>query len=158
MFIGDENYNLGNEAMAWVLLLYFHLAQEGGFSHAETVYVDAKRLNGYDFLRTKVDERHKIEIDEDLIRQGAVIFLICDLNDMISDHEDDFLSQELTKKILRSYDCGDFDSIPESKELIETIRASESKMNYEIYRGVLDKIYTKYVLGVFKKIATEKSL
>ena len=62
--------------MASVLLLYYHLIQENGFTNDQTVYIDTQDFDGFSFLDVKVDESYCVEIDELLLREGAIIFLI----------------------------------------------------------------------------------
>lgn len=42
------------------------------------------------------------DVDQTLIRQGAVIYLLSDLNDMMRDCDADYLEQPCTQKIRRA--------------------------------------------------------
>lgn len=137
--------------MASVLLLYYQIASGGGISNDETVYLDPDKFNGFDFLQVEVEERYSPEIDEKLIRQGAVVYLLCDLNDMISEYDDCYLSQDITKKILSAASEGKLSSLPEANDIIELVSVSEEALNYETYHEQLDHIYRKYVLGAFNR-------
>ena len=150
MKIGAENTMKGNEAMASVLLLYYQIVSGGGISNDETVYLDPEKFNAFDFLQVEVEESYSPEIDEKLIRQGAVIYLLCDLNDMISEHDDCYLSQDITKKIFSAADEGKMSSVPEAIELIELVSVSEETLDYGVYHELRDRIYKKYVLGTFR--------
>lgn len=152
MKIGAENTMVGNEAMASVLLLYYQIVSGGGISNDETVYLDPDKFNGFKFLQVDVDESYSPEIDEDLIRQGAVIYLLCDLNDMISEYEDCYLSQDITKAILNAAREGKLSSVPETTELIELLSVPEKRLNYEAYQELINHIYEKYVLGTFSRL------
>ena len=151
MKIGAENTMIGNEAMASILLLYYHIASNGGISNDETVYLDPDKFNGFDFLQVEVEECCSLEIDERLIQQGAVVYLLCELNDMISEYEDCYLRQDITKKILIAADEGKFSSLPEANELVELVSVSEEALNYETYQELRDHIYRKYVLDIFNR-------
>jgi hypothetical protein len=155
MKIGAENTMAGNEAMASVLLLYYQIASGGGISNDETVYLDPSKFNGFDFLQVEVEESYSPEIDENLIRQGAVIYLLCDLNDMISEYDDCYLSQDITKKILSAASEGKMSSVPEAGELIDLVSVSEKALNYEAYHELRDRIYIKYILGTFSELVQE---
>ncbi len=84
MIINDDNYIEGNKAVASALLLYYHLATEGCFCGDETVYIDPLLFNGFRYLNVVVEESHHPEINEKFLREAAIIYLLCDLNDMIS--------------------------------------------------------------------------
>ncbi len=155
MHIDSENCMIGNEAMASVLLLYFQIVSGGGFSGDETVFLDQNKFDGYRFLDVEVEESYQPEIDERLIRQGAVICLLCDLNDMISEFDDCYLSHDITKKILAAFSDGKLTSIPEAEELIKLVSVSEVSLDYRKYRQILDSIYCKYVIGTFKRLVHE---
>ncbi len=155
MKIDSENTMTGNEAMASVLLLYFQIVSGGGIQNDETVYLDPEKFNGFNFLDVGVEESFTPEIDETLIRQGAVIYLLCDLNDMISEYDDDYLSQDITMKILAAAKEGKMSAIPETKELIEIISKSEDALDYKAYQEQRDLIYSKYVLGTFTRLAQQ---
>jgi len=155
MKISEENTMIGNEAMASVLLLYYQIVSGGGISNDETVYLDPDKFNGFNFLQTEVDESYSPEIDEVLIRQGAVIYLLCDLNDMISEYGDCYLSQDITKRILKAASEGKLSSVPETSELIELLSVPEERLNYEEYKELINQIYEKYVLGTFSRLVRE---
>tara|TARA_B100000959_G_C14592641_1_gene464681 strand:+ start:18 stop:494 length:477 start_codon:yes stop_codon:yes gene_type:complete len=155
MKIGAENTMVGNEAMASVLLLYYQIVSGGGISNDETVYLDPNKFNGFSFLQVEVEESYYPDIDEALIRQGAVIYLLCDLNDMISEYDDSYLSQDITKKIIATEKEGKLSSIPEAEVLIDLVSVPEQTLDYEAYSEQRDLIYKKYVLGTFIRVAQE---
>ena len=133
--------------MASVLLLYYHIVRAGGISNDETVYVE-QRFNPYDYLDVEITDGIAGEIDEQLIRQGAVVFLICDLNDMISEYDDSYLDQFTTQKILSVCENGLMDSIPESKDIVKLIESSYS-FDYDQYHELLNGIYQRYIKNTF---------
>jgi hypothetical protein len=155
MKIGEDNPMVGNEAMAAVLLLYYQIVLSGGISNDETVYLDPERFNGFDFLAVEVEEGCKTDINETLIRQGAVIYLLCDLNDQISEYEEDYLSHEITQRVLRANKDGKLSSIPEAEKLVSLVSTSEKSLDYKTYHELRDIIYRKYVLGTFGRLVQE---
>ena len=100
MIINLNNVDKGNRAMASVLLLYYHLAQQKGFNHAETVYIDPNVFDGFSYLQVTIQEEANMSlgIDETLLREGAIIYLLCDLNDIICDYDEDYLKHKSTSK------------------------------------------------------------
>jgi len=158
MIINLSNVDKGNKAMASVLLLYYHLAQEKGFNHAETVYIDPNIFDGFSYLQVTVQEETNmsLDIDERLLREGAIIYLLCDLNDIICDFEEDYLKDEYAIKIVKEYKSGNMSAIPEVTTLFaEILCISEKEMNYEAYSSILSEIYRKYVVNRFNQLANQ---
>ena len=151
MIFDSTKCDVGNKAMASVLLLYYHLLNEGGISNDQTVYLDPADFNGFDFLGSKVVEGayESLDLDERLINEGAIIYLLCDLNDTLAEYDEDFKSHPSYKKILDSlipYKCS---PIPELESLLEQVSLSEEEFNFRAYNQILQGIYTKYVRGFF---------
>jgi len=153
MLIDDNNYPQGNKAMASVLLLYYHLIMDGGFTYSQNAYVDAQEFDGFSFLDVKAEEFHVSGIDELLLREGAVIYLICEVYDLVSLYPEDYLKYELIKKVINIFYEGKLSCIPEVSDLIECISSSE--LDYEKYNNILDYIFKKYVLGKFKSVVSQ---
>lgn len=152
MVIDNTNCHIGNKAMASVLLLYYHLLDEGGITHDQTVYIDPEDFNGFDFLsvRLKENTNESLNISESLLREGAVIYLLCELNDIIGEYDKDFNSQPYTKKITNALLGLSVSPISEIKLLLDSISVPETKFNYYEYNEILKVIYKKYVYNVFK--------
>jgi len=142
--INIDNCMIGNKALASVLLLYYHLCIEGNFSGDETVYIDPKDFNGFDFLQVKIDSSI-IDIDEKLIREGAVIYLLCDLNDLVVEHEKSFMSMEYIQKVLGVARDGKMSEIPETDSLFELFNTVETSFDFVQYNDILREIYSKYI-------------
>jgi hypothetical protein len=152
MQINQDNYLLGNDAMASVLLLYYQIVTGGGISHDETVYIE-HRFNAYEYLNVEVDEQLQVDISQKLIREGAVVFLLCDLNDMIAAYDDSYLDERITQKIIKARENGLLSSVPDAEELIDLV-THKIDFDYEVYKRIMDDIYTKYVLGTFRKLSS----
>jgi len=152
MIIDSDNYKIGNKAMSWVLLLYYHLIVENGFTNDQTVYIDPDEFNGFDFLDIEVKGDLDIEIDQSLIREGAIIYLLCDLTDSVIDYEEDFVHCPLVKKITGAYEAQKLSAIPETLELFTYLNSSDGNINYEAYLKCLSRIYDRYVLSRFRKL------
>ncbi len=151
MKINDKNYHLGNKAMASVLLLYYHLLQEKGFTNDQTVYVDRNDFDGFSFIDTKVIEKECcLDLDEQLINEGAVIYLLSELNDMVVEFDEDYLNQEFTKKIINTLQKRKTYFIPEANDVVELILKGEDILNHDDYSTLLKTIYQKYVVLKFK--------
>jgi len=158
MIINTNNIAKGNIAMASVLLLYYHLAQGKGFNHAETVYINPNNFDGFSYLQVTIQEdaNMSLDIDENLLREGAIIYLLCDLNDSICDFDEDYLKDEYTLKIVKEFKSGNMSAIPEVSELFaEILNIPEKKINYEAYSNILSNIYRKYVVNRFNQLAKQ---
>lgn len=158
MIININNIDKGNKAMASVLLLYYHLAQEKGFNHAETVYIDPNNFDGFSYLQVTVQEdaNMSLDIDEKLLREGAIIYLLCDLNDSICDFDEDYLKDEYNLKIVKEFKSGNMSAIPEVSVLFaEILNIPEGKINYETYSNILSNIYIKYVVNRFNQLGNK---
>lgn len=153
MIIDDTNFEIGNKATASVLQLYYHLLDEGGITNDQTIYIDSNDFNGFDFLNFKINENTNVnlDLDEELIKEGAIIYLLCDLNDIICEYDEDFHSQSKTKKIIDVFNGLEQLSIPETELLINQISVREMEFNYSKYNEILQDIYKRYVYGFFKK-------
>ena len=146
MFIGIANSMQGNKAIAAVLLLYYHLLREGGITHDQTIYVDPEDFNAFEYVKVEVDPDQRSEINQDLLRRGAVIALLCELNDMITEYEDDYLSQPFTTKIFEALGEEASEAVPEVPMIIETVRRSEVSLDYEALQSMLKGVFEKYVV------------
>jgi hypothetical protein len=151
MIIDNTNYEIGNKAMASILLLYYHLLDEGGITNDQTVYIDPNDFNPYELISTKVhsEKNESLDIDQTLIIEGSVIFLLCDLNDIIGEFDDNFHSHSLTKKILSVLQEHETNPIPEVSDLLKLVMVAETEFNFKQYNEILQAIYKKYVHEFF---------
>lgn len=151
MIIDNLNYEIGNRAIAWILLLYYHLLDEGGITHDQTVYLNQNDFNGFDFLDIEVrnPENMSLGLDEKLIKEGSIIYLLCELNDMITEYERDYNSQPFTQKICKALKLYKNTPIPEVGLLLKQVLVAESEFNFSAYNEILQDIYKKYVHGFF---------
>ena len=153
MIINEENTEVGNRAIASVLLLYYHLLQEKGFSHAETVFINHSDFDGFSYLKVSVENGYELDIDEKLLRQGAIVYLLCELHDQVLDHDEDYLKHKYTKRIINEFQSGNMRAIPEVTELFSLIiDVPEQEMDYQRFSKILNHIYTNYVVRTFKEL------
>jgi hypothetical protein len=153
MIINNTNYEIGNKAMASVLLLYYHLLDAGGITNDQTVYLDPKDFNGFDFLNVEVKEQanESLDLDESLMREGAIIYLLCELDDTIAEYDEDFHRHPHAKKIMEALKGHEHSPIPEVALLLKQLSVAESEFCYSEYNESLQRIYTTYVHGFFTK-------
>jgi len=160
MIIDNTNYEIGNKAMASVLLLYFHLVDEGGFSHNQTVYVDPDHFDGFEFLGVEVNElpHESLDLNEQLLREGAIIYLLSILNDIVGEYDSDFHLQPCTRRIVGALKSHQNSPIPEVSALLKLISAQGSGFDYTFdyteFNNTLQFIYRIYVRGFFVKLVT----
>jgi hypothetical protein len=150
LIINKDNFDVGNKAVAAILLLYYHLLQEGGFTNDQTVYLCDMEFDGFAFINTCVLVNGESDIDELLINEGAAIYLLCDLNDQIIDYKDDFLEQPFTQRIISFYKANNQYFNSECSEIIQYVMSE--KFNYEVYKLQLANIYKKYVVDKLRTL------
>lgn len=153
MLISFDQCAIGNRAIASVLLLYYHLAREGGITHNQTVYLAQEDFDPFVFLDVQVAEDQESEIDQTLLREGAVVYLLCELNDQIGDYESDFLKQPFVRKILEALATRGESVVPEVLAVAQELSQGEQQLNYASFSGKLHIIYEKYVNRRFKELA-----
>jgi len=153
MFIDFDQCAIGNRAIASVLLLYYHLAREGGITHDQTVYLAQEDFDPFAFLDIQVADDQKSGIDQTLLREGAVVYLLCELNDQVTDYESDFLKQPFVRKILEALAARGEAAVPEVLAIVQELSLGEQQLNYASFSGKLQLIYEKYVTRTFKELA-----
>lgn len=100
--------------MASVLLLYYHLMREGTLGCDCTVYIDPADFDGFSYLDVDVSDDYSPDIEQKLLREGAVVYLLCDLDDTLLEHGVDYLEADYTKRIIAEFDKGRMSCIPET--------------------------------------------
>ena len=137
--INRENIQVGQKALTILFRLYSTLIEEQGFDHAQADWIDPDDFDGFSFLDVEVAEG--VDLDQRLLRQGAIIFLLCHLHDMTLEFGEDFYRQEFSQRIIRQFHKGRMAAIPEVAQLMATIDTDHGSFDYMAYREVLDKIY-----------------
>lgn len=157
MHIDRTNYRAGNKAIASVLLLYYHLIRDDGIPHDQTVYLDADDFDGFMFLNVTVDGAYQSEIDQDLLREGAIIYLLCDLGDLISEYGDTYLHHPLIQKLIMERQKGSFSAIPETNRIIDMLINYTESSDFEEYHQIQFKIYQKYVVNRLSQLTSKSN-
>jgi len=150
MYIQLANSSLGNRAMASVLLLYYQLLTKGGFVHAVTACVAPDDFNGFDFLDVRVAPN--LGIDEKWLREGAVIYVLCELNDIVLEHDGSHLAMQFTQKIAGLFKDGKLAAIPECAKVMEQALADARAFDAAAYQQSLAVIFDRYVVGRVRAI------
>ena len=156
MLINFDQSAIGNRAIASVLLLYYHLAREGGITHDQTVYLAQEDFDAFAFLDVQVAEDQRTEIDQTLLREGAAVYLLCELNDQVGDYESDFLKQPFVQKILEALAAHGKTAVPEVLAIVQELSLGEQQLNYASFSAKLHVIYEKYVNRRFKELANAR--
>ena len=154
MIIDSDNYAIGNRAMASVFLLYYHMIQDGGFTNDQTVYSNSVDVDLSSLIDVQCEKDHSGEIDDTLIREGVVISLLCDLDDMIAEYEEDYQLQPYTKSIISKLRGRVFNDVPESKDLVDMVAGGIDTFSYDDYREMLIVIYEKYVFSYWTRVTS----
>jgi hypothetical protein len=150
MFIDFASAAQGNRAMASVLLLYYHLLREGGITHEQTVYVNPDDFDAFEYLTVRVETDQQGEIDQELLREGAAIYLLCELNDVVTDYGADYLSQPFTKKILAALARDAVGVIPQVQKILQAVCEGEASLDYPALQHSLHVVYEEYVVSKFR--------
>lgn len=143
--------------MAAVLLLYYHVLQDGGFGNDQTVYIDKDQFNGFDFLDVEVSEDVSMDVDQQLLREGAIIYLVCDLQDIVGEHEDNFKSQPRAREILEKLNACDASKMPEINKLVHLFQQSESSFDFSAFDEVLNTMHSKYIVTRFETLLSRNT-
>lgn len=146
MRIDFETCSAGNRAMASVLLLYYHLIREGGLTHDQTTFVNADDFDAFAFLDVVVADEVAHEIDQALLREGAAVHLLCDLNDCVAEFPDDFLRQPLTQRIIAACDAGRLSAIPDAAAIVTLVRRAEDALDVGELARRLGDVYERWVV------------
>lgn len=152
MRIDSTNYAQANKAIASVLLLYYHLLREGGITNDQTVYLAPDNFDPFTYLAVEVSEDQRNEIDETLLREGAALCLLCDLNDLVADRDADCSTHPLFRKIVDALTQNAACAVPEALVIAQEVSASKSKLDHERLNTRLNVVFEKYVVGRFRAL------
>ena len=142
MRVSIENVAVGNRAMASVLLLYYHLVREGGITNDQTVYIDPEMFNAKEFLTVEVED--DLEIDQRILREGACVALLCDLNDSV-DEEQFQLRAEVKEAFGLLLKWGG-ETMPEAVKIVDILSSGYSGIDHVEYRSCLRAVFENYVM------------
>ena len=146
----DPDYGALNLATAQVTLFYYYLLEEGGITNDQTVYLDPALFNPIEYLNLDLPE--DVDINQELLREGALMHLLCDLNDIVGQFEDDYLSQPKTGEILNALASCTW-AQPHLERLIELVRQPLSTpTDFRQYRAELDQLNLAYVVSRYQKM------
>lgn len=137
----------GNRAMASVLLLYFHLLREGGISNDQTVYIDAGDFDPFAYASVEVAQELQPDIDQSLLREGAVVFLLCDLYDVIGEYESSYLALPWTARALDCLSGAGRAAVPEVAPIVEMLASGASTLDHQLLRARFAAVYQRYVVA-----------
>lgn len=145
--IGVDDCPAGNRAMASVLLLYFHLLREGGITNDQTVYIDADDFDPFAYASVEVAPELDPEIDQALLREGAVVFLLCDLYDVIGEHGSSYLELPWTARALACLSVAGRASVPEVGPIVEMVASEASSLDQALLQARVAEVYQRYVVA-----------
>jgi len=140
-----------NRAMASVLLLYYHLLREGGITNDQTVYISPDDFDPFAYLSVEVPKELS-DVDQELLRQGAAIHLLCDLNDMVGEYESDYLKQPFVRRIIAALSAEECVAIPEATAIAKEVASGEHLLNFQELAASLARVYERYVVGRFRAL------
>lgn len=150
MLIDSDNCGQGNRAMASVLLLYYHLMREGGITHDQMVYIDPQEFDPFAYVDVSVGPN--LDIDQRLLRQGAAIALLCELNDMVDDCDGDYLAQPFTRKVLDALARVDATTMPQVPAIVDTVTRGEALLDFAELQRLLSEVFETCVVAEFARL------
>ena len=143
--INIDNCEIGNQAMAQVLLLYFHILAEKGITNDQTAYLDRDHFDPQALISVEVGDSVSMDIDQSLLREGAMIYWLCELNDVVGEYEDSFHSHpyfNMVQEQLKNQCASDF---PELSDVLNSLACDESKVDFAQYQSSISLVVRKYV-------------
>lgn len=157
MEINSENYSIGNKAMSNVLLLYFHILSEKGITNDQTVYLDSESFDPDLLINVVVCDSESADIDQSLIREGVVIYWLCELNDAVSEYDDSFHDYPYFNEVFKKLELVR-DLYPEISDVLDQISVKESKVDYKQYNHSLSVAVRKYVFERMQNLVWQSEL
>jgi hypothetical protein len=151
-----DSSQVANRATAAVLLLYYQLLREGGITNDQTIYVNAEDFDPFKYLTVEVSDELS-DVDQALLREGAFIHLLCDLNDMVGEYESDYLKQPLVKQILAALSSTPNTPVPEGANIVRMVTAGESALDFQHLAVCLADIYKRYVVARFRALVASEA-
>lgn len=145
--IGLDDCPAGNRAMASVLLLYFHLLREGGITSDQTVYIDADDFDPFAYASVEVAPELEPDIDQSLLREGAVVFLLCDLYDVIGEFESSYLDLPWAARALACLSGAGRAAVPEVGPIVEMVASGASTLDHGLLQARIAEVYQRYVVS-----------
>jgi hypothetical protein len=142
--------------MASVLLLYYHLLREGGITSDQTVYLSGEDFDPFKCLAVEVSNELS-DVDQALLREGAYIHLLCDLNDVVGEYESDYLQQPLVRRVLSALSSAPRTIVPEGAEVVRMVAAGESTLDHRRLAACLSEIYRRYVVTRFRALVASEA-
>lgn len=158
MEINSENFPIGNKAMANVLLLYFHILSEKGITNDQTVYLDTEAFDPKIFVDVVVCDSASMDINQELLREGAMIYLVCEINDVVGEYDDSFHAHPYFNEIgeiLQRHCSGIY---PEVSRFLACLAVKEELLDFNEYNSVLKEITRKYVFERMQNLVWKSEL
>ncbi|PID60161.1 MAG: hypothetical protein CSB44_11800 [Gammaproteobacteria bacterium] len=144
----DIDCNELNQAVAWLLLFYHQVCDDGRLGLGQTVC----SLNGGFDPEPYVDieiERPGLKVDYDVpfIRQASIIHILCDLADSVVESGVDAQYGLAYSELRDLSSAGRLGAVPEVEEIMGLFgnKMDDDEFDYTRYNALIDLIYQKYV-------------
>lgn len=148
-----HDYREASQALRDILFLYVEMAESyAGFGHA----VDRGTFDPYQYLDAEADPSFKssFSVDIDVLRQGAVIAILCRLYDIWCDVED--LNDASTSAIRVALAHGRFWRFPEVDQLLTEAFERNPPFEDPWLDETLKPIYRTYVAEYFSTLGSRR--
>jgi len=143
LYFDSNNYQVANDATRDILFMYRDLIESyRGFGHG----IDTGSFDAFATVTCHVEDS-ALELDQDLLRVGGVVALLCHLSDSW-DETDLPPSGPWMKRV-----CSSLDSLVfhEHEDLRDAVRAGlEDEAQF---RSMLPAIYDRHVVGYFRRLS-----
>ncbi|MBB5366131.1 hypothetical protein [Deinococcus humi] len=149
-----HDYPEASQALRDILFLYVEMAESyAGFGHA----VETGTFDPYQYLDAEAvpSFESSFPVHIDVLRQGAVIALLCRLYDIWCDVED--LNDSSTSMIRTALAHGRFWRFPEVDQLLTEAFERNPPFEDPWLDNALKPIYQTYVASYFARLGTTRS-
>lgn len=150
MIIDQSNCEVGRGAMMHAVFFYYQLLNEGGFSSGQTSYWLFEKYTVWEILDIVVNEPKGVSlgIDQTFIREAALIYILCMLENYYCEFEPSEFPTENEKEYMILQQKG-LVLIPELSLVLEAIKSTDPIL----FKNASETIFSKYVRGRFVRLS-----
>ena len=103
-------------------------------------------------VNATVSEDVSVDIDQALIRQGAMVYWVCEINDVVGEYDDSFHSHPYFTEVFEKLKQHCSAVYPEVASLLGLLAVEEDCLNYQQYNSAIKAVFKKYVFERMQSI------